>query len=142
MESANLSKYKLRLLKMRERLIPTVGRLEENMRQSVWAPGDISNAPTHMGVMDSEGLDNELGLAQNEEQILEQVEGALERIEQGSYGRCQRCGKPISDERLEAIPYTPFCVACAHEVDKENEGPETRLPYGEQSTSDAQGMGD
>ncbi|MEN6492829.1 MAG: TraR/DksA C4-type zinc finger protein [Thermoguttaceae bacterium] len=116
MDPANLSKYKLRLLKMRERLIPTVDRLEENMREAVRAPGDYSNAPTHLGTMDSEGLDNELGLAENEEQILEQVEKALERIDNGTYGNCVRCGQPIPDERLEVLPYTPHCIRCAEEV--------------------------
>jgi len=41
------------------------------------------------------------------------VEAALRRIEQGSYGLCARCGKPISSARLEAQPATTLCIDCA-----------------------------
>lgn len=41
---------------------------------------------------------------------LEDVEGALERIEAGTYGTCQECGAQISEARLEAMPATPFCI--------------------------------
>ena len=54
----------------------------------------------------------------NEESILDEVEAALDRIEQGSFGRCTKCLRLIRKERLEAIPYSRFCVACA--VEEEN----------------------
>lgn len=44
--------------------------------------------------------------------ILEKVEDALEKIENGDYGRCENCGRPIPDERLDAVPYTEFCLSC------------------------------
>jgi RNA polymerase-binding transcription factor DksA len=44
--------------------------------------------------------------------VLRQVEGALGRIESGTFGTCQRCGKPVNEERLEAIPYVEFCIEC------------------------------
>ncbi|MCJ7657657.1 MAG: TraR/DksA family transcriptional regulator [Anaerolineales bacterium] len=50
---------------------------------------------------------------------LVQVEGALERIEQGVYGRCEHCGKNISTARLEVIPYTELCIECQEEQEKE-----------------------
>jgi RNA polymerase-binding protein DksA len=43
---------------------------------------------------------------------LEQVDQALTRIEDGSYGRCQECGVEVPFERLEALPSTPYCVEC------------------------------
>ena len=48
----------------------------------------------------------------------ELVEGALERIEAGTYGTCQRCGKPISEERLEALPYAELCIDCKRAVER------------------------
>jgi DnaK suppressor protein len=44
--------------------------------------------------------------------VLRQVEGALTRIEEGTFGICQRCGKPINEERLEAFPYVEYCIEC------------------------------
>ena len=41
-----------------------------------------------------------------------EVVGALERLEAGTYGRCERCGNEIAPERLEAIPTARLCVAC------------------------------
>ncbi len=44
--------------------------------------------------------------------VLRQVDGALARIDDGTYGTCQRCGEPINEERLEAVPYVEFCIEC------------------------------
>jgi RNA polymerase-binding transcription factor DksA len=44
---------------------------------------------------------------------LAEVELAIRRIEGGDYGRCEACGRPIPDERLEAVPTASRCVACA-----------------------------
>lgn len=46
-------------------------------------------------------------------QEIRMIEAALHRIEDGSYGTCVSCGAEISDKRLDLLPYTPFCKACA-----------------------------
>jgi DnaK suppressor protein len=51
-------------------------------------------------------------LREREEQHLVQIEGALKRIEAGTFGLCQTCGKPIAPERLEALPWALDCVVC------------------------------
>jgi DnaK suppressor protein len=43
---------------------------------------------------------------------LEQITDALQRIAEGNYGRCEKCGHPIPAERLEALPHARFCVPC------------------------------
>jgi DnaK suppressor protein len=43
---------------------------------------------------------------------LREVERALGKLDEGSYGRCERCGNPIGEERLDAIPWTPLCIDC------------------------------
>lgn len=56
----------------------------------------------------------ELGeVGQNE---LEAIDAALDRIAAGTFGICARCGEPIGEERLAAVPYTPFCQECASAV--------------------------
>ena len=54
-----------------------------------------------------------LNLLGGEKNALDQIEAAIERIEDGSYGRCEECGKKIPKTRLEAIPYAAQCVRCA-----------------------------
>ena len=50
-------------------------------------------------------------LAINSRRILQQVEDALRRMDAGTYGLCDRCGRPIEKERLEALPYATLCLA-------------------------------
>lgn len=47
--------------------------------------------------------------------LLRQVEEALERIEEGTYTVCADCGKPISQKRLQAVPWAKHCIACAEQ---------------------------
>lgn len=67
------------------------------------------------GLTDADsGLERELaeaGAARARE-TMGDVEHALERIEDGTYGWCERCGEPVPFERLEAIPWARLCVAC------------------------------
>ena len=51
-------------------------------------------------------------LEENSEQVLKAIDGALQRIAEGTFGICATCGQPISEERLEAIPYATQCIDC------------------------------
>ena len=75
-------------------------------------PGDITSVPTHPADDDVEGLDSEIAISQNEELLLEQVEAAFERIEAGTYGVCQQCGRTTDLQRLQAVPYASRCIDC------------------------------
>jgi DnaK suppressor protein len=59
-------------------------------------------------------LDREIDytLEENSEHVLEAIDAALKRIEDGTYGRCVNCGKPIAEERLAAIPWATHCIDC------------------------------
>ncbi|MCX9192841.1 hypothetical protein C3Y87_15745 [Carbonactinospora thermoautotrophica] len=54
----------------------------------------------------------DLELAASARTVLAEVEAALERIEQGTYGLCESCGEPIAPERLEIVPQARYCVTC------------------------------
>ena len=56
--------------------------------------------------------EHELALSNNTRELLEQTEHALVRIEAGTYGECESCGKPIGKARLQAFPRATLCVAC------------------------------
>jgi RNA polymerase-binding transcription factor DksA len=51
--------------------------------------------------------------------ILAQIDSALERMNEGTYGICLRCGQKISEERLEAFPYVAYCIVCQSAIERE-----------------------
>lgn len=51
-------------------------------------------------------------LEENSAHVLAEIDAALGRLDDGTFGRCGRCGKPISEERLEAMPYATLCIDC------------------------------
>jgi len=74
--------------------------------------GELSNVDQHPGDSGTETFEMEKNvslLEQVDDELLE-VEAAVQRLERGTYGTCQVCGRPIGDERLEAMPATRFCV--------------------------------
>jgi RNA polymerase-binding transcription factor DksA len=79
--------------------------------------GELSNAPYHLGDMGTEEYLYDLNttLLANEQYIESEARAALQRMDDGTYGQCESCGKPIAKPRLEAIPFTRYCVECAAE---------------------------
>ena len=53
--------------------------------------------------------------------LISQIQAALDRLEEGTFGLCQQCGTPIPPKRLEALPWTPLCVGCQESADSESE---------------------
>lgn len=113
MEKSELRAYQSSLFALRSRLVREVGSVEEALREDVMAAGDTSAVPSHPADQDVEGFDEQVILGQNEEQLLEDVEAALERIEAGTYGNCEQCGRAIPKERLDALPQAATCIECA-----------------------------
>ena len=63
--------------------------------------------------------ERDLALRGNAQELLEQVEAALKRLDEGRYGACARCGQPIGSDRLEALPYAIYCITCQSLVEHE-----------------------
>jgi DnaK suppressor protein len=75
--------------------------------------GDISiGSGDHLADSATETFMRELdgGLEENADHLIEEVEAALARIDAGTFGTCRVCGKPIGEERLEAVPYATLCI--------------------------------
>jgi len=121
MRSEDLAQFRGRLVQMRTRLTSTVKGIGEAISEDIAAPGNLSVAPTHAADTDAGDLDENLALAENAAQLLSDVDAALDRIAQGSFGQCQRCERPIARERLTALPHTPYCIQCAQAVESEIE---------------------
>ncbi len=58
-------------------------------------------------------------ISEDFQHILGQINAALVRMEEGTYGTCQRCGKPIAAERLKAFPYVAYCIECQSIIERE-----------------------
>jgi|YNPMSStandDraft_1061717.scaffolds.fasta_scaffold00078_15 RNA polymerase-binding protein DksA len=76
--------------------------------------GELSSSDDHLAEYASVVYDHESTLTIENilKDILNQIESALKRIENGTYGICEVCKKPIDEERLKAIPYATMCVRC------------------------------
>ena len=58
-------------------------------------------------------------ISEDFQQLLGQINEALERMDEGAYGTCLRCGKPIGEARLEAFPYVAYCIECQSIIERE-----------------------
>lgn len=84
------------------------------------ASGDLSGYSLHMADMatDNSAQEFNLGLASSEQQILNLIDEALRKIEEGKFGVCEVCSKVISQKRLLAVPYAKYCIKCQSEEEK------------------------
>ena len=120
MKKADVKPFKEMLLQLRARLRGNVSSMADaalsNNGAGKGGSSAVSNHMTDMGSVTYE-QNNTILLMNNEGESLTQIEAALERIEQGVYGSCIECENRIPKMRLKAIPYTPYCVKCASELE-------------------------
>ncbi|MCU1274773.1 MAG: transcriptional regulator, TraR/DksA family [Bryobacterales bacterium] len=103
----NIQYFKQRLLDKEQELSAAILRLESEARDSrVAEVGDSGDR-----ALSSENKSEAFQESTVEWQMLTEVRDALRRIEDGTYGRCIDCGREIEPARLEAIPWTPYCLA-------------------------------
>jgi DnaK suppressor protein len=108
----DLERFRLVLESERDRLVHAVqavhhegSLLEETGDLAIGSGDHIADSATETYLRE---LDE--GLEENAEHLLDEIDAALFRIEDGSYGLCTACGRPISKERLEALPYATLCI--------------------------------
>ena len=114
--------FRQHLVTLRSRLNGDVSHLaDEALRKNQKdASGNLSSMPIHMADIGSDNFEQEftLSLLANEEQVLEEIAAALERLEAGTFGACEECHAEIPKARLKTIPYTRYCVACARKLEQ------------------------
>ena len=78
------------------------------------ASGDLSGYTLHMADMAADTYERELSMniVSSEQELLYQIDDALKRLDDGSFGVCQHCNQPIAMSRLKAIPYASLCLEC------------------------------
>ena len=101
--------YKDALLRKRSEILGTGGikPLQASMENNSGRQGDMADQAAG-----NNEVHIQLKLKQTDAKILQAIEGALRRIEEGSYGICRDCGEPIAEARLTAIPWTRSCISC------------------------------
>ena len=86
------------------------------------ASGDLSAYTVHMADMAADTYDRELSMniASSEQQMLYEIDDALKRLDDGSYGVCQQCNQPIAMSRLKAVPSASLCIECQRSKEKKS----------------------
>ena len=110
----NTDRYRDILLEERGRVSAALNHLHEDNSGSIEDETEEETYDNHLADSATATLNREIDytLEENAEHVLTAINDALQRIEQGSFGTCGRCGKPIAEERLEAIPYANRCIDC------------------------------
>jgi RNA polymerase-binding transcription factor DksA len=115
----DLARMKQRLGEERARRLALAGRLRQDEADPVES-GELSRVDQHPAELGSETFERELGLTTLTivEGELKDIDDALRRLDDGTYGICEECGKPIDEARLEAVPWARYCVADQARIEK------------------------
>lgn len=100
--------YRDKLLDRREGL---VGQVQEAEAYSRERDSEATQDPADMA---ANAYTKELlvSMSANDRQLLEMIDEALDRMEEGKYGKCVHCGQPIQERRLQAVPWARHCIRC------------------------------
>ena len=124
--AVELQYFRELLIERRARLLDEAGRTAQDMGRS--EPEGFPD-PTDRGVLESE-RNLELRIRDRERKLIGKIDEALERIERGTFGRCEECRQEIPADRLQAVPFTRYCIECARRLEREGLAWRTRLPSG------------
>jgi DnaK suppressor protein len=111
MDATNRDLARARLTAERSRLIEEIGEAVALPEQMTYG----SQAAAATQVFEQE---RELAMRERASLHLQAVENALARLDDGTYGTCLRCGRPIADARLDALPWAEHCIDCQTIVDR------------------------
>jgi len=115
-DEKEIKRFRHKLLEEKRRIVKGLQeqkREEERLGEDWMEPKDLED---WANISLSEDL--KLKLADRDISLLRDIDRALKRLDRGEYGTCIRCGKEIEVERLEILPWTPYCAECAKKVSK------------------------
>lgn len=115
------NRFQEALLEERQRVTAAIENLHAETPGSLTDDsGEETAFDNHLGDTATDTYDRTFGytLEENSEHVLSEIDAALKRIEDGSYGVCTNCGKPIPEERLEALPWATSCIDCKRERER------------------------
>jgi len=122
LSAADLKRFQQMLLNKRQEIIGNVNEMKNEAlnKSRLDASGDLSSMPIHMADIGTDNYDQEfaLGLMDSERKLLREIDDALQRIENRTYGICEGTGKPIRKARLEAQPWAKYSVEYAQMLEQ------------------------
>lgn len=106
--------FRTLLLEERGRVERALGHLHDENSGTITEVEEEETFDNHLGDSAAVTYDREMdySLEENSGHVLTAIDAALARIDEGTFGTCERCGKPIAEERLEAMPYATKCIDC------------------------------
>jgi len=114
--------FKKLIMQIKEKVIDEIKHISDDTlkKSQKDASGDISGYTYHMADVASDAYDREfsLGLASNERQSLYELDDAIKKIEEGTFGICEECKSLISKTRLKVVPFARLCVKCQERKEK------------------------
>jgi RNA polymerase-binding protein DksA len=112
--------FRKRLLDERTRVQEAIEYLHEENPGSIEDETQEIPSDNHPADFATVTVDREIDytLEENEERLLAAIDAALTRIDDGTFGTCRTCGRPIDPERLEALPYTTQCIDCKRKEER------------------------
>ena len=115
MDNKTLDTFKKRLRDRQQDLRQAISRTARDGRDA-----DLGAAAQDIGDRAANSYNKEFLFYQsnNERQLLQMVESALDGIRDGIFGQCTSCGSAINPKRLQAVPWTRHCIACQEELEK------------------------
>ncbi len=133
MKSEELEEFKQLLLRIRGQLSGDLLNMQDEAlkKNRSDACGDLSMMPIHMADIGTDNYEQEftIGLIENEQETLKEIDAALMRIENRTYGICEATRKPIRKTRLRAKPWARFCVEYKREQEHEHEHNDRRSAF-------------
>jgi RNA polymerase-binding protein DksA len=119
LHARELEHFRELLLAKRRELVGDMSSMEREALRSTTGT-NLSNLPPHMADMGTDNYEQEftLGLVEKDRQLLREINSALAKIQNGTYGICEGTGKPISKARLEAQPWAKYSIEHARELEK------------------------
>lgn len=122
MDKVKIEKYKKILLEKRKEMVEHMESIKESdmNKTTKEASGDHSSYSFHMADQGTDNMEREKSFfyAQRDGRLIYHIDKALDRIADGSYGKCHVCGEYVSDARLEAVPHARMCIACKSQEEK------------------------
>ena len=117
-DKRELAKFKAILLRKRAELVGDISNMESEALKG--SSGSLSHLPQHMAEQGSDayGQSLSLDLAAADRRLIKEIDDALERIEEGTYGICELTGKPIKADRLEELPWARYSIEAARELER------------------------
>ena len=125
MRKTDLEKMQKLLLAKKKEILEEMGVVGDTHGKSTIkdSTGDLSSYSYHMADQGTDNMEREMAFAYASKgsRLLYHLDEALRRIDNGTYGKCQSCGKQIQIARLRAVPHARFCIACKSKEEAEKQ---------------------